>query len=191
MLAAQLHLIAPGRVMGRAIGIRGFTLLELLVALAVAAILITIAAPSLSALMRRNEASATINELLYGLRLARNEAVARSLPVVICAGQTSCTGGTAWSAGWIVFVDSNADGAATGERILHRVTPIDGGFSLSGNAGSGTAGRVIYEASGFAPGGARTFTLCDTRGSAAPRGLVVSFNGRVRAADSSDLSCAA
>lgn len=57
---------------------RGFTLIELIVAIAVAAILLTVAVPSLTKLIRDNRVASQTNELVALINLARNEAIRRN-----------------------------------------------------------------------------------------------------------------
>lgn len=73
---------------------RGFTLIELIVAIAVAAILLTVAVPSLTNLIRNNRVTGQANELVAIINFARNEAIRRndSIDVDLTAG------GSGWSA---------------------------------------------------------------------------------------------
>ncbi|PWK92851.1 GspH/FimT family pseudopilin [Fulvimonas soli] len=85
---------------------RGFSLLELMVALAVASILAVVAAPSFRDMLRRNKVSATSNALLADLAYARSEAINRGNIVSICPStdQKSCTSSsTAYESGWIIY----------------------------------------------------------------------------------------
>jgi len=87
---------------------RGFTLLELLVVVAIAAILGGLAAPSLSKMFSSNrvqsEASGFVSDLMY----ARSEAVKRGSGIIVCASATgnACSNANSWSTGWIVVPDS-------------------------------------------------------------------------------------
>jgi type IV fimbrial biogenesis protein FimT len=150
-------------------------------------------------LMRENQASTTINELIYAMRLARNEAVTRKLPVAICAGDgNQCTGDNGWGQGWLVFTDPNENGDCVddgdrnctgGGRILHRVRDLASGFDLSANGNPGGGGVVVYRASGFAMGYASTFTLCHEDGAIDPRGFTLNMSGRIDPQEPEELSC--
>lgn len=95
--------MAMARTSGNA---RGFTLIELMVTLAVVAILAMIAVPSFRDTIRRNRVSAASNALLADIGYARAEAIDRGQTVTLCpsASVGSCTsGGTAWQSGWMVY----------------------------------------------------------------------------------------
>jgi len=93
---------------------RGFTLIEMMVAVTVLAILLSIGIPTFSDVIRNNRTAATTNDLVGALNLARSEAMKRGSPVSICASndnQSACDGNAgSWIKGWIVF--SDATGAA-------------------------------------------------------------------------------
>lgn len=63
----------------------GFTLVELMVTLAVAAILATVALPGFTSLIQTNRVTTQTNELVASLNLARSEAIRRGLPVTVTA----------------------------------------------------------------------------------------------------------
>lgn len=84
----------------------GFTLLELMVALAVASVLVVVAVPSFRDLLRRNQVSSANNALLADLGYARSEAITRGSIVSICPSSdgTTCSVGTqAYESGWLVY----------------------------------------------------------------------------------------
>lgn len=111
---------------------RGLTAVELLVTLAIMAILIGIAAPSMSRFIGQWRASNAVNALTGSLRIARTEAIARARPVVVCRvasnSSTTClsTAGTnGFASGWIVFVNNDRDtsfdySATNGDELLLR-----------------------------------------------------------------------
>lgn len=92
---------------------RGFTVVELMVVVAVMAILAAIAAPSMTALINANRLSGQAGELTTTMQLARSEAIRRNARVTVCPSSdgTSCASSTSW-ARWIVLGAANAtDGA--------------------------------------------------------------------------------
>lgn len=165
---------------------RGLTLVELMVTLAIAGILIASAAPSFTESIRNTRMVTQVNELHAALSLARSEAVKRNIGVTVCRSSngTGCTG--FWQDGWIIFVDSNADGIVNGEEIVRVHGALAGGNTLSTDQS-----RVTYVSSGRAATGSNsTFTLCDQRGATRAKGLVIGLSGRPSLLTSSDdLEC--
>ncbi len=94
------------RLRGRAS--HGFTIVELMITVAIAAILLVIGIPNFTEFVANNRIVSTTNELASHLNIARVHAIARNTPVSICASAdgTSCGVSTRWDTGWIVFVDN-------------------------------------------------------------------------------------
>lgn len=164
----------------------GFSLVELMVTLAVVAIVLVVGVPSFQGMMRNNRVITHTNDFLSSLNLARSEAIKRGVGwrVVMCPGNpTAGCSGTAWGGGWIVFVDADADGdgdilddAATndngqwnaGEQILRVHERLDGNDTLTGNASVNTYISFQFDGSTRIAGsdnfqaGTLTFSLCNT-----------------------------
>jgi type IV fimbrial biogenesis protein FimT len=106
-------------------GARGFTLVELLVTLAVLVILTSLAAASMSNTVNNNRIYATQTEFLASLALARSEAARRGLPVMLSA--TAPVSGNAFGGGWSVWVDTDSSGTfdSTVDTVLrsHEALP--------------------------------------------------------------------
>lgn len=103
---------------------RGFTLVELLVTLAVAGILLAIAIPGYAFLANTNKLAVVTNELVVALQLARSEAVKRGQRVTVCksfnTSSTSCSSVGGWQQGWLVFVDSGIRGVVEpSDTVIH------------------------------------------------------------------------
>ncbi|HRJ52612.1 MAG TPA: GspH/FimT family pseudopilin [Candidatus Thiothrix moscowensis] len=96
---------------------QGMTLVELMVTIAIVAILATVAAPSLSSMMENNRLNAINNQMVSAVHYARSEAVKRAFPVTMCAREadgscataTTAATGTGFEDGWVIFVDCDAD----------------------------------------------------------------------------------
>lgn len=174
----------------------GFTLIELMVTLAVAAIILSTAVPGFRQLIQSNKVAASINEFVSALHLARSEAIKRGKDVTVCKSSdgAACATTGGWEQGWIVFVDdkSTTGTVETGEEVLRVYGALGGGVTLRGN--STVTSDVTFAASGF--GTAGSVILCDSRvqtfasdkGNA--RVAVISTRGRVRLlkGDSADVS---
>lgn len=83
---------------------RGFTLVELMVTVAVVAILATVAAPNFSALIEDQRVTSQINDLVGSLQLARSEAVKRG------ANITFAPVGGSYGGGWCIFIGATCSG---------------------------------------------------------------------------------
>ena len=87
----------------------GFTLIELMITLAIVGILLMVGVPSLKTLLQGNQLIASANELISALHVARSEAIKFNTRVSICEssdGKTCAITGS-WKNGWIIFVDGN------------------------------------------------------------------------------------
>jgi type IV fimbrial biogenesis protein FimT len=99
----------------------GFTLIELMVAIAVLAILLAIAVPSFYNVLLGSKLGGYANELVGSVNVARSEAIKRNAQITLCVSSngTSCTTG-GWESGWLVL------NAATGEIILRQPAATSG-----------------------------------------------------------------
>ncbi len=172
-----------------------FTLMELMVVLAIAGVLLTIAIPNIRDFLKNNKMTGVANDMLTALTIARSESIKLQQAVAVCASTNpkdpnpTCTVGT-FSPGWVVWVDANNNGLHdNGERVIMAREALDTGISAVAN----NSYLVSYAPSGFAqtnPGGRNTTTqiaMCDDRHNAASagaqsaaRGLTISPTGRGR-----------
>lgn len=164
---------------------RGFTVIELLATVTIAAILAAVAAPSMREMTANARLKGHNGALQESLMLARTEAIKRNARVVVCrsSDQASCAISGDWQQGWIVFVD--ADDSATvdsGEGILQKIAPLSGSFILkaSGNVTeyvsyTGTGAAKVKASQNFQSG---VFTLCQPGGGDA-RQIEILATGRL------------
>ncbi len=85
-------------------GGRGVTLIELMVTLAVAAILLTVAAPDWRRMVAQHQLRAVVSDLFHDIALARSQAIARGTRVMLVPAEDA-----SWDAGWTVMVDHDGD----------------------------------------------------------------------------------
>jgi type IV fimbrial biogenesis protein FimT len=123
----------------------GFTMVEMIMTVAVGAILLTIGIPSFRYVTNSNRIAAEINGLVGDLQFARSEAIKEGVPVSVCISTngTSCTGGNNWKTGWIVI----SSAANTG------VLRIQAPFTSSDTFVATTAmGTITFNRDGYANG---------------------------------------
>lgn len=175
----------------------GLTLIELLVTIAIAAILAGLAAPSFRDMIVGNRLKSHASALLSSLLLARGEAIKRNGRVVLCksADGAACTLSGGWEQGWIVFADGNNNAALdAGETVIQRQAALGDGLRLTGNLF--ITNYVSYAAMGetrTTAGAAQsgTFTLCQLSASGGKaREIAVSFTGRPTIKQVTVASCA-
>lgn len=167
----------------------GFTLLELIVTLAIGAITVSIGVPSFASFTQNNRISAQSNEFIASLNLTRSEAIKRSMPVKICrsADGASCGDDTInWHDGWMIFTDNDGtvnvrDGTDTLIRVHGPLNTPNTTLDWNGT----TAASVVFDANG-ATTDLGSFLLCDKRGKESGRAIVVAINGRVRSISAVD-----
>ena len=121
----------------------GFTLIELLIALTIGGLLLGLAVPSFTNMMRNNRLTTEANNLVTAFNIARSQAIHRRGTITVCpsTNQTSCTGDS-WDDGWIVLVDATDD-------VVQVFSAMKGHPTIDS-----TADSVQYTAGGFLNGGA-------------------------------------
>ena len=180
----------------------GFTLLELMIVITLAALITAVGIPSFQSTVANQRRTATVNELALAFNLARSEAIKRVRYVSICKSADGATcGGDAveWEDGWIIF--ANADNATpnsvdVGDEIIRARPPLNDTLTLRRTGvvdgfvsfrPSGTMGTTVGNLTG-------TLTLCDDRGAANARGLILRPSGQWIVShdvghDDADLAC--
>lgn len=157
---------------------RGVTLLELMITIAIAAILASLALPSFSSSLQSNRVATTSNEFLASVAYARSEAMRNNRGAVMCPSSDRSTCGGTWQDGWIVWADQNANGTReTAEPVLRSQT------ALYRQTSSGGGAPIRFSPRGGVVGGAGTIRVqaqgC-TSGQPFQRRLEVLGGGMVR-----------
>lgn len=142
--------------------IRGFTLLELMVVLAIAAILMAVAVPSFALLIQKNRLATQTNAFIGDLQFARAEAIKQGQPVTICASSdgSTCLGTTTWGTGWIVFADPDNTKTRDTTKPAEAVLRTQARWTSSDTfTASNSIAAISYSRDGFALGLSGTITL--------------------------------
>lgn len=173
----------------------GFTLIELIITLAVAAVVLTIGVPSFQEAMRNYRVTSVTNQLITALNLARSTAIKENVRVVLCKANTSTNtlptacalSGSAtpgYEQGWIVFVDTDNSGDLNGaEVIISSSEPASSGavvITIQGNTNvwdyiSFRSDGIPRQTGGGPQNG--TITVCNS-----PRAsqIIISTTGRIQ-----------
>jgi type IV fimbrial biogenesis protein FimT len=157
----------------------GFTLIELMICIAVAALLFTVSAPALGSFVHGETLRTSRNALVTSLNMARNTAITRHGHLVVCPStdQRSCTGDNQWQHGWIVFEDKNGDSARNADEPVLDAVQAQAGIAI---VTSEAREHVTYHSDGSSPGTNLTFTFCDGRGAKTAATVIVGNSGRPR-----------
>ena len=157
----------------------GFTLAELMVAIAVVAILTGIALPAFSAAMANARMTATESALHSSLLRSIARAAHAGTPVVLCAARSgTCADSVDWSSGWVAFHDLDGDRARSpADSLIAQEGSLQGDTTLVSTSGRK---RLVFQPNGGNGGSNVTFTLCDSRGSESAHSLILSNSGRLR-----------
>ena len=182
---------------------RGFTLIELMVVLAIAAILVTLAAPSFSRMIKSNSMASGVNTFMSDLRYARSEAVRLGGGVVMCrsdypeAASPACGSGTGtdskgWISGWIIYQDLNTNGSVDANEPLLRVQARNKLIDSVLESGASSSTKFRFTGTGRLAdnGGATQLTFGGSDfDSDLKRVVCVSLGGRARIAGNGSTSC--
>jgi len=160
---------------------KGFTLIEMMVVVAILGVFAVVAVPSFVTMIQNNRITSQANTLLGALYYARSEAIKRSDPVQICKSNTGtgCDNSLAWHDGWLVWTDTDEDGSVDSSEILKVGAAFDGGNEVftADREGDDPFNTFTFTDRGLAnfPG---TWQICDSRGVSEASAVVIGEAGR-------------
>ena len=184
----------------QSVAARGFTIIELMVTVAIIAILAMLAAPSFNEAILSNKLASFANNFVASATLARGEAVKRNAVVTLCVVATdiskTCTTSGDWQQGWIVFNDINGDGIldesitdpaapSLRETLIYRQQAFSADYKLTG-----AVKNIAFQSVG-AGATAATLKLCRATPTAGSqeRDIRISATGRVSVAKTTTGVC--
>jgi type IV fimbrial biogenesis protein FimT len=183
-LESTIYLFHGGNIMKR----NGFTLIDLILALSIVSILISIALPNFSAQIKQAQVKTATNSLLEAINLTRTQAVMTNK-------RTTIRKQNEWSEGWEIFIDADNDGIRDANEQLIKMQEKFNGIKIVTNRP--ITNNVSYigtgesrSASGSSGGGfqAGTFTICPTAKGKGVQ-LILARGGRVRVAKIDEEKC--
>jgi type IV fimbrial biogenesis protein FimT len=157
----------------------GFSLIELLMGLAIGAIVLLLVSPTFAALRESNHRDQAAQGLLDGIRSARTLAITRNQSVVIHGINGD------WGQGWRIILDVSGKGPEDAnnpllvERASEAKVPIVGNWSVSRYIRFSSLGQPLMPGRTFQAG---TLHICSAREPVSQRQVVLAASGRVRLA---------
>ena len=158
--------------------LQAFTLLELMIALAIAGIVGALAVPAFGTWLAGQQVQGRAEALLYALDLARSEAIKRGDRVDVCPGDGGCDAGAlAWEGGWVVVPDARRDASSANghERTAPPGVTIRGNRPVADYVSYTGAGRARRFDGALQMG---TFTVC--RAGQRAHKVILANSGRAR-----------
>ena len=156
---------------------QGFSLIELLMGLAIGAIVLLLVSPAFATLRESNHRDQAAQSLLDGLRNARTLAITRNQSVVIHGINGD------WSQGWRIILDISGKGPQDSsnpllvEHASDGRTPIVGNWAVSRYVRFSSLGQPLMPGRAFQAG---TLHVCSAREPVSQRQIVLAATGRVR-----------
>ena len=161
----------------------GFTLVELMIAMGLTALLLAMAVPAVTTLVSNSRQTGAVNDLVSSMHAARSAAITTNTRVTMCtsAGGSNCVAAS-WDQGWIVFSDRDSDQLVDADESVIASSNDVGSLSIE----STQFGEfLMYRPNGrvmnaSVSGNLGEFTVCDSRGSEHAKVLIVDLSGRPR-----------
>ncbi len=160
---------------------QGFTLIELIILLAIVSILFRFGMPAFQDIMANNRMATQINTMVTSFNLARSEAVKRNQNIVLCPNDEGrCAKQPHWHNGWLMFVDNNFDREFDDDE--EEIIYIEAAKENIEITSSRYRRRVVFRTLGTSAGSNASFIFCDQRGPSQARAVILSNTGRARVA---------
>ncbi len=180
----------------------GFTLVELMIVVAISSILLTLAVPSLRSMVQRNQVDIVAQELSAALFYVRSEAVKLKMDVIMCvsnADGSDCESDAQkynYANGWIIYMDCdddgnydqlvrtcdlNGDGTNETTELLRVHENLDTNLTVTGNGNY--VAEIGYMMNGRVKGVGGSLTvdlLSINQGNVSTKKVVVANSGRIR-----------
>jgi len=161
---------------------RGFTQIELMIAVAILAIITAVAMPAVGSFLQRNTLLAASNSMITSLNFTRSQAVTSNRRIIMCASsdihidEPLCDGGNQWHNGWLIYVDANQNNQRDSGEPLLRVDQLPENV----RADSGGRQRFRFLANGTALGNTGTIRLCMHGLDDRSYRVIIANTGRIR-----------
>jgi type IV fimbrial biogenesis protein FimT len=161
----------------------GFTLIELMIAVGLTGLLLSMAVPALDIFVSNARQTGAINDFVSSMHIARSTAITTNTRVTLCPSSNGNNCEVVdWNRGWIVFADLDSDQNVDGdETIVNTSGEVD---SLS--IDSAEFGQfLLYRPNGrvmnaSVDGSSGQFTVCDNRGASHAKVMIIELSGRPR-----------
>ena len=152
----------------------GFTLIELMVTVALVGVVAAFAIPSFTTMIANSRLVSTSNDIVGALNYARSEAVKAGRRVIV-----NPTDGASWANGISVWIDSNSNGSMQDSEELRRTSRAPGTVTITSSS------NVAFTGGGLLPGGsvAVTIQVCDSRTGESGSEITVTLGGGIRSKD--------
>ncbi|WP_199096639.1 GspH/FimT family pseudopilin [Dyella sp. ASV21] len=159
----------------------GFTLIELMVTLAVVVIITVVAIPNLRTFVQNVRRDSVVDGLVASLHYTRNQALSTDQTTLICAGTTGvgCTGGT-WGGGWeVLALPANASTVSLTSHAIVTTSATPTLKALNGSTSLTFNGQGLV--TNMPSAGSETIVVCDSRGSNYARAVFINTVGYIQA----------
>ncbi len=162
---------------------RGFTLIEMMVGIALVALLMSMAVPALDMFTNNARQTGAVNDFVASMHAARSTAVTTNSRVTVCPSINGLgCAAVPWDQGWIVFTDPNSNQIFD---VDETIVSTSGGIAGLTIVSTEFASFITYRPNGRVMnasinGSAGQFTVCDNRGAGHAKVMIVDLSGRPR-----------